>query len=173
MVHALHFWQGNHQTFGHIRCIHMVLANPTNNTPRLHACCVGLARTRYLYGVCRVGQNRMYIPYITVFLMISLPKYRIYTVHIWFWPTLGVCTAFWAGKSQNIWSHALHSYGSGQPYKQHTALACLLLKLTKREPAAPLASSRRREIVEPLAFSLPVSLCNRSARTECWSVLGP
>ena len=26
----------------------------------------------------------------TVYLMISLPKYRIYTVYIWFWPTLGV-----------------------------------------------------------------------------------
>jgi len=40
----------------------------------------------------RVGQNRMYAPYTTVHLMISLPNYRTYTVciymYIWFWPTL-------------------------------------------------------------------------------------
>jgi hypothetical protein len=24
-----YFWQGNHQTYGHIRCIYTVLANPT------------------------------------------------------------------------------------------------------------------------------------------------
>ena len=36
----------------------------------------------------RVGQNRIYMPYMTVYLVISCPKYRIYTVYIWFWPTL-------------------------------------------------------------------------------------
>jgi len=35
----------------------------------------------------RVGQNRMYTPYMTVYFVISLQKYRIYTVYIWFWPT--------------------------------------------------------------------------------------
>ena len=36
----------------------------------------------------RVGQNCIYAPYMTVYLVISLPTYRIYTVYIWFWPTL-------------------------------------------------------------------------------------
>jgi hypothetical protein len=39
------------------------------------------------YSPCisRVGQNRIYLPYMTVYLVISLQKYRIYTVYIWFW----------------------------------------------------------------------------------------
>jgi len=37
----------------------------------------------------RVGQNRIYTPYMTVYFVISLPKTPyIYTVYIWFWPTL-------------------------------------------------------------------------------------
>ena len=36
----------------------------------------------------RVGQNRIYTPYMTVYLVVSLPKYRICTVVKWFWPTL-------------------------------------------------------------------------------------
>jgi len=27
-----YFWQGNHQIYGHIRCIYTVLANPTHKT---------------------------------------------------------------------------------------------------------------------------------------------
>jgi hypothetical protein len=48
---------------------------------------------------CRVGQNRIYTPYMTVNLVISLSKIPCihgvwfihlftYTVYIWFWPTL-------------------------------------------------------------------------------------
>jgi hypothetical protein len=29
-VHVRYFWQGNHQIYGHIRCIYTVLANPNN-----------------------------------------------------------------------------------------------------------------------------------------------
>jgi hypothetical protein len=29
-VYIRYFWQGNHQIYGHIRCKHTVLANPTN-----------------------------------------------------------------------------------------------------------------------------------------------
>ena len=36
----------------------------------------------------RVGQNRLYTPYMIVCLVIFLPKYLIYIVYIWFWPTL-------------------------------------------------------------------------------------
>ena len=32
MVYTGYFWQGNHQIYGHIRCIYMVLANPINLT---------------------------------------------------------------------------------------------------------------------------------------------
>jgi len=28
-VYIRYFWQGNHQIYGHIRCIYTVLANPT------------------------------------------------------------------------------------------------------------------------------------------------
>ena len=29
-VHIRYFWQGNHEMYGHIRCIYTVLANPNN-----------------------------------------------------------------------------------------------------------------------------------------------
>ena len=32
-------------------------------------------------GICRVVQNRIYTPYLTVCMVISLPKYRIYNVY--------------------------------------------------------------------------------------------
>jgi hypothetical protein len=38
----------------------------------------------------RIGQNRVFTPYMTVHLVISLPKKRIYTVYIWFWQTLHI-----------------------------------------------------------------------------------
>jgi len=31
MVYIRYFWQGNHQIYGHIRCIYTVLANPTHS----------------------------------------------------------------------------------------------------------------------------------------------
>jgi len=40
-------------------------------------------------GMCRIVQNCIHAPYTTVYLVISLPKIPyIYTVNIWFWPTL-------------------------------------------------------------------------------------
>ena len=30
-VYIRYFWQGNHQIYGHIRCIYAVLANPTHS----------------------------------------------------------------------------------------------------------------------------------------------
>jgi len=38
--------------------------------------------------ISRVGQNRIYTPYMTVYLVISLPKIPYSIHHIWFWPTL-------------------------------------------------------------------------------------
>ena len=35
--------------------------------------CTGLARTVYVHGICRAGQNRTYAPCMTVYLVISLP----------------------------------------------------------------------------------------------------
>ena len=48
----------------------------------MHTRCVGLARTVYI---------RRIWPYIGWF---SCQKYRIYTVYIWFWPTLQMCSVF-------------------------------------------------------------------------------
>jgi len=38
--------------------------------------------------VCSVGQNRVCTLYMTVYLVISLPNHRKYTVYIWSWPNL-------------------------------------------------------------------------------------
>jgi hypothetical protein len=39
--------------------------------------------------VYKVGQSRIYTPYMTVYLVISLPKIPyIHRIYIWFWPTL-------------------------------------------------------------------------------------
>ena len=68
---------------------------------------IGLARTVYIHRIW---------PYIWWF---PCHKYRIYTVYIWFWPTLyiyGVYTVFLARKSPNIRSHSVYMYGCGQPY---------------------------------------------------------
>jgi len=46
----------------------------------------------------RVGQNRIYTPYMTVCMVISLQQYRIYTyipINIWFWPTLDMVLWIW------------------------------------------------------------------------------
>jgi len=45
------------------------------------------------HTISRVGQNLIYTLYMIVYLVISLPTYRIYTgkeIHIWFCPTLAV-----------------------------------------------------------------------------------
>ena len=41
-----------------------------------------------LEQMIRVGQNHVYTPYMTVHMVISLPKYRIYAVYIRFWSAL-------------------------------------------------------------------------------------
>ena len=42
--------------------------------------------------MCRVGKNRTYTTYMTVHLVISLPKIQyIHRIFIWFWPTLHMC----------------------------------------------------------------------------------
>ena len=98
-----YFWLGNHHTYGHIRCVYTVLADPSVTALRkeLHCqqpffnCpkrlfkliqafgwCVGLARTihiRCIYGIF----GREIIKY-TV----------IYGVYIRFWPTLVVRNFF-------------------------------------------------------------------------------
>ena len=67
----------------------------------------------------RVGQNRICPPYMAIYLVISLPKDRIYTVYIWFWPTL------YARRIFDIlsWEFTIYTaiygayiHGSGQPY---------------------------------------------------------
>jgi hypothetical protein len=48
---------------------------------------VGRTRHIQIRFICRVGQNCIYT-YMTVYLVISLPKYGKYTVYVWFWPNL-------------------------------------------------------------------------------------
>jgi hypothetical protein len=78
------------QCYAHCLVIEYGFVQPTGQA-RMHVC-VGLARTIYkrsiydivgkgitkytvMYGVhiCRVGQNRIYTAYLTVYLVISLP----------------------------------------------------------------------------------------------------
>jgi len=35
--------------------------------------------------ICRVGQNRVHTPYMTVYFVIFDQKYRVYTVYMWSW----------------------------------------------------------------------------------------
>ena len=43
--------------------------------------------------MCRVGQNRTYTSYMTLHLVISLPKIPyIHCKYVWFWPTLHMCS---------------------------------------------------------------------------------
>jgi len=87
--------------------------------------CLGLTRAIH---ICRVGQNRIYTPYMTVYLVISLPKipyiHRIYMVLAN--PTyMYICTYVWCTCAQSTWQrnycHVSAVYGvrirSGQPYR--------------------------------------------------------
>ena len=48
-----------------------------------------LLREQSCLHMTKAGQNRIYTPYTTVYSVISLPKIpNIYTVYLWFWPTL-------------------------------------------------------------------------------------
>jgi hypothetical protein len=71
-VFIRYFWQGNHQIYGHIRCIYTVLANPNDEGWPVP----------YLYTV-----------YDRIFGDFPCQKYRKYTVHVWFWPTLHMMQA--------------------------------------------------------------------------------
>jgi len=126
-VYIRYFWQGNHLIYGHIRCIHTVLANPKHSTEQVG---VKLARTTHIrykhsvsgreitkytviYGVhllfwltLQVGHNGHWNTMVAGTLFLGLArtvyirriwpsiwwfpckKYRIYTVHTWFWPSL-------------------------------------------------------------------------------------
>ena len=79
----------------HVKCFHSYKGKPVY---------IGWPAV-FIHHICRVGQNRIYTPYMTVYLVISLPKIP-YVPYI---------------------------YGSGQPYVYDFLLACwahnLLVKL--------------------------------------------
>ena len=148
-VYIRYFWQGNHHTCGHIRCVYTVLANPgvyiqyywhgnhqifgvyIRLWPTLHMYFyVGLARTVYthrMWPYIRTICDRIYTPYVTVYLVISLPRIP----YIWCWPTLFIWCTNVAGKSPKTWSiNTVWVFGSGQP----TIHTCLL---ASRIPPCP------------------------------------
>jgi len=67
------FWQGNHQIYGHIRCIYTVLANPIYDRTHGHNPPLVIPYKKCTH-ICRVGQNRICTPYMTVCMVISLLK---------------------------------------------------------------------------------------------------
>ena len=89
-VYIRYFWQGNHQLYGHTRCIYSVLANPTHTNTQIHLhihmhirihTYIGLARTVYIrciYGI--FGRE------ITIHTV-------MYGMYIRFWPTLLIITS--------------------------------------------------------------------------------
>jgi hypothetical protein len=56
-VHARYFWQGNHQIYGHKRCIYTVLANPSYLTVYNLLLTHSLVITR-LWSLCYSSQQR-------------------------------------------------------------------------------------------------------------------
>jgi hypothetical protein len=50
-VYVRYFWQGNHQKYGHIRCIYTVLANPINTVCIYGFFCSDLIKYTVIYGV--------------------------------------------------------------------------------------------------------------------------
>jgi len=76
-----------------------------------YCCCSALCmcmHVRVCYIMFRVGQNRIW-PYIWWF---PCQKYRIYTVYIWFWPTLIMLDILMAERARrtNQESHAAHTW---------------------------------------------------------------
>ena len=64
-MYIWYFWQGNHQIYGHIRCVYTVLANPTHNQAvhqRLFLCtcmcvCVGAAASEMQGSTSATGKS--------------------------------------------------------------------------------------------------------------------
>jgi hypothetical protein len=85
---------------------------------QMFAFAMHFSRVGQVHKVCRVGQNRIYTPYMTVYLEISLPKisyiHRIYMVLANF---KSVYTAFFGRDSlllYNIRSYMAYLYGLDQ-----------------------------------------------------------
>jgi len=52
------------------------------------------------HAIHRVGQDRMFTPYMTVYLVISLPTIPcIHRIYIWFWPALQPCVVHLPGRN--------------------------------------------------------------------------
>jgi len=87
-----------------LRVIRVAIKLVPNATPAIHKCykhtfdtaCACVCSRHHNYNMHRVCQNRIYTPYMTVYTVISLPKYHIHTVYIWSWPTLNM---HWYGLS--------------------------------------------------------------------------
>jgi len=54
-VHIRYYWQGNHQIYGHIRCIYTVLANPRYTQP------VHLQAKNHCFSISRPSAHKCYI----------------------------------------------------------------------------------------------------------------
>jgi hypothetical protein len=82
-------------------CMKMHRVRHTGNT--MMPWCVGAWNSSFTHlwsHTCRVGQDRIYTPYMTVYLVISLPKMpQIYRMHL----ALAYPTNLWP-LSDNIWS---------------------------------------------------------------------
>ena len=66
-------------------------------------------------GISRVGQNRIYTPYMTVYLVISLLKILyMHRIYIWFWPTLEISSLTCWKTQQQLWSQLTFPHHLGQ-----------------------------------------------------------
>jgi len=63
--------------------------------------------------IIRVGQNRIYTPYMTIRLVISLPKIPyIHRIYVWFWPTLRIIASMNSSWTQTRSVYGAHDYSA-------------------------------------------------------------
>jgi len=97
-----------------------------------------------LWLTCRVGQNRMHTTYMTVYLVISLPK-TPYTHLIWFWPILLTCICVQEDQREYLEERRLrdlvkkHSEFISYPIELYTT------KTTEREVSDEEVTTEKKE----------------------------
>ena len=79
----------------------------------------------------KVVQNRIYTPYITACLVVSLPKRLcVHRIYVWFWPTLRIHKMYmtvhtrWHACYYAVYAPKKHAsmYGFGQPCTRHSLI---------------------------------------------------
>jgi len=137
MVCTRYFWQGNHHIYSHLRCKYTVLANPTNSV----ACHMG-----------RDGQNRIFTPYMTVYMVISLPNipytHRIYMV------LANPTYEYRCSSAPASYATAKHNHRIAL-----RELACMLMRVYARANGRELRAGQCAAMALPVWYEESVHVC--------------